>query len=165
MNAYVLLPLIGGVFGVLPIVWRSRGAYVFLLLCAGNLLSASVSGSLTSEIKSAATTDNIPVQSIVQGTLLLLPALIGLVVSRGSLKKKKAIFHVLPALAAGLLAYLWFIRVLPIEQFSTLEAAEVTQQLLKARDTALIAGILSCLTLIWLDRPKPDADEGKKKGK
>lgn len=165
MNAYVLLPLIGGIFGVLPIIWRAKGAHIFLLLCAGSLLSASVSGSITTEIKNAAETDNIPVLSIVQGALLLLPALIGLIISRGTVKKKKTVFHVLPSLASGVLAYLWFIRILPFDQFNAVQAAEVTQQLSKLRDGALVAGILSCLFLIWMDRPKANEEEGKKKGK
>lgn len=165
MNAYVLIAIVGGVIGILPIVWRSKGAHVFLLLCAGNLLSASVSGSLTNEIRSAAATENIPVQNIVQGVLLLLPAVLVILLSRGSVKKKKAPFHLIPSLAAGVLAYLWFIRVLPFDQFSVLENAEVTQQLLRIRDTALVAGILSCLALVFVDKPKPDDLDSKKKGK
>ena len=165
MNAYVLIAIVGGVVGILPIVWRSKGAHVFLLLCAGNLLSASVSGTLTNEIRSAATTESIPVQNIVQGVLLLLPAVLVVFLSRGSVKKRKAPFHLIPALAAGLLAYLWFIRVFPFDQFSVLENAEVTQQLMRIRDTALVAGILSCLALVLVDRPKPDDLDSKKKGK
>lgn len=165
MNAYVLIAIIGGVIGILPIVWRSKGAYVFLLLCAGSLLSASVSGSLISEIRSAASTENIPIQNIVQGALLLLPATLAILLSRGSVKKKLAPFHVLPALAAGILAYLWFIRVLPFDQSSALENAEVTQQLMRIRDTALIAGILSSLALIFVDKSKPDDLGSKKKDK
>lgn len=165
MNAYVLIAIVGGVIGILPIVWRAKGAHVFLLLCAGSLLSASVSGTLTSEIRSAASTENIPVQNIVQGVLLLLPAVLAILLSRGSVKKKKAPFHLIPSLAAGVLAYLWFIRVLPFDQFSVLENAEVTQQLMRVRDTALVAGILSCLALVLVDRPKPDDLDSKKKGK
>lgn len=165
MNAYVLIAIVGGIIGVLPIVWRSKGAYVFLLLCAGSLLSASVSGSLVSEIRSAASTENIPLQNIVQGVLLLLPAVLAILLSKGSVKKKRAPFHVLPSLAAGILAYLWFIRVLPFDQFSALENAEVTQQLMRIRDTALIAGILSCLALVFVDKPILDDLGSKKKDK
>ncbi len=163
MNAYVLIAIIGGVIGILPIVWRSKGTYVFLLLCAGSLLSASVSGSLVSEIRSAASTENIPVQNIVQGVLLLLPAVLAILISRGSVKKKKAPFHLLPSLAAGVLAYLWFIRVLPFDQFSRFENAEVTQQLMRIRDTALVAGILSSIALVFVEKPKPDELDSKKK--
>ena len=165
MNAYVLLAIIGGVIGILPIVWRAKGSQVFLLLCAGSLLSASVGGSLTNEIRNAASTENIPIQNIVSGVLLLLPAVLTLLLSRGSVKKRKAPFHVLPSLAAGVLAYLWFIRVLPIEQFAALEKAEVTQQLMRIRDTALIAGVLSSLALVFIDKPKAEDSDGKKKGK
>jgi hypothetical protein len=165
MNAYVLLAIIGGVIGILPIVWRAKGSQVFLLLCAGSLLSASVGGSLTNEIRNAASTENIPIQNIVSGVLLLLPAVLTLLLSRGSVKKRKAPFHVLPSLAAGVLAYLWFIRVLPFDQFSVLENAEVTQQLLRIRDTALVAGILSSLAILVIDKPKADDSDGKKKGK
>lgn len=165
MSAYVLLPIIGGIFGILPIIWRSKGAHVFLMLCAGSLMSASLSGSLTTEIKNAAETENIPVLSIVQGVLLLLPALLALILSRGTVKKTKTIFHVLPALAAGILAYLWFIRILPTDQYAAISTAEVTVQLMKLRDMALVAGTLSCLILIWMDRPKPEEADSKKKGK
>jgi hypothetical protein len=165
MNAYALLAIVGGVIGILPIVWRAKGSQVFLLLCAGSLLSASLGGSLTNEIRSAASTENIPIQNIVSGVLLLLPAALALILSRGSVKKRKAPFHVLPSLAAGVLAYLWFIRILPFDQFSVLENAEVTKQLLQIRDTALVAGILSSLALVFIDRPKSEDLDGKKKGK
>lgn len=163
MNAYAYIAIFGGVFGILPIIWKAKGSHIFLLLCAGNLLSASLAGSLTTEVKDVVDTGSVPLQSIVKGVLLLLPPVLGLIISKGSVKKKKAPYHFLPALAAGVLAYLWFIRVLPFDQFSALEDAELTKQLLRIRDGALVAGILSSLALMWADRPKPD--EAEKKGK
>lgn len=165
MNAYVLIAIVGGVIGILPIVWRAKGAQVFLLLCAGSILSASVSGALTNEIRSAAATENIPIQNIVQGVLLLFPAVLALLLSRGSVKKRNAPFHLIASLAAGVLAYLWFIRILPFDQFSALERAEVTGQLMRIRDTALVAGVLSSIALIFVDKSKSDEFGGKRKGK
>lgn len=162
MNAIVYVVIISGIVGVLPILWKSKGAYVFMLLCAGNLLSASVGGPLSNEIRDAANADNLPVLSIVRGVLLLLPPLLVILISKGSVKKKRAPYHLMPAIAAGVLAYLWFIRVLPFEQFSPLDNANITHQLMRARDGALVAGILSCLALLFAERPKPEDEKHKK---
>jgi hypothetical protein len=162
MSAPFLFVVIAGIFGVLPILWKSKGAYVFLLLCAGSILSASVSGNVANEIRDAVNTNGMPVQSIVQGIILLLPAFLAILITRKSVKSKKMAYHLFPSLAAGILAYLWFIRVLPYEQFSALESAALTKDLLQVRDIALISGILSVLALLVVERPKPDP---KKHGK
>ena len=163
MNATVYLIIVGGIFGILPIIWKSKGAYVFMLLCAGNLLSASLGGPLTNEIRDVTKAEGVPVLSIVRGVLLLLPPLLVILISRHSVKKKRASLHFLPAIAAGILAYLWFIRVLPFEQFSPLDSANLTHQLMRARDGALVAGILSCLALLYVERPKPEDEKKHKK--
>lgn len=163
MNAYIVLAIIGGVFGLLPIIWKSKGVYVFLLLCAGNLLSASLSGSISNQIRDIVRVEDLPLQTIVRATLLLLPALLGILISRRSVKKKRAPVHFIASVAAAIVAYLWFIRTLPFEQFSALENADITKQLMQVRDAALGTGILSAIILIWMERPKPD--EEHKKGK
>lgn len=163
MSAPVLLGIFAIVFTVLPIWWKAKAASIFLLLCAGNLLSTSAAGPLTNEIRDVVTTDSFPLQPVIRGALLLLPALLALLITRKSVKKKRALYHILPAVAAGILSYLWFIRVLPFEQMSSLEAAELTQQVIRVKDMALIAGILSVLVLLFAERPKPEDDKHKKK--
>lgn len=164
MNAYVVLAVVGGVLGILPIVWKSKGVYVFFMLCAGNLLSSGLSGPLSNQIREVVRSDGVPLQAIVRGTLLLLPALLAVLLSRKSVKKKRAPFHFFASLAAGILGYLWFIRVLPFEQFSLLENADITKQLMLVRDAALGVGMVSGLALLWAERPKPEEEhKGKHK--
>ena len=138
---------------------------MFLLLCAGNILSSSVSGPLSNEVREVVNPGSIPLQTIVRASLLLLPALLALLLSRKSVKKKKMPLHIIAAVAAGVLAYLWFIRTLPFEEFSKLESIDATVQLMRIRDMALIAGILSTLGLILVERPKPEEDGKKHKKK
>ncbi len=162
MNAYVYLAIFAAVFAVLSTYIKAKGVQIFLLLCAGNVLSTAFAETLTGEIKNTVDTGSAPLTTIVRGSLLLLPPVLGLLVSYGSVKKKRFLLHVIPAIATAILGYLWFMKVLPADQYDMLRDANVTRELLRFDDGVLVAGILSALALLWVERPKA-GDDGKKK--
>ena len=164
MNAYVYLSIISAFFLVLGVYWKSRSALVFLMLAAGNVLSTSASGSVASRASGLVSDQSFPVNTIVKSGLLLLPALLAMLITKGSAKKKHAVINILISICTSVLGYLWFIRTLPYEQFSVIEAGSVSARLISYRDYVLGVGIiLGLIYMIFDKKKKSDKHEKSKK--
>ena len=161
MNAYGYLVILAGVFGILPVIWKAKGAHIFMLLAVGEALSLSAAYGVTAFISERFYT-TLPLRSIVAAGLLLAPPLLGLLVSRGSVKKKKEVYHIAPALVSGGLAYLWFIKTLPADSYQKLATEQITVYMHSWQSTAIGVAIVSILALMITERPKPDEDKKKK---
>lgn len=163
MNAYVLFSLSVALFLLLQIYWKSKSATVFLLLCASNILSASVSGDVSTAIVNTTQNQSLPVTQIVKVFLLVGPPVLGIVLSKGGAKKKHLLLHIITGALTSVLAYLWLIRTLNYEQFSVLESTELTLKLLSVRDYLVGAGVIISLLFIILDKKKKDKHDKSKK--
>jgi len=164
MNAYVYISVITALFIVLSTYWKSSSSLVFLMLCAGNILSASAAGSVATKASGLVSDQSLPINTIVKAVLLLLPAMLTLLATKGSAKKKHTLINLLISICASVLGYLWFIRTLSYEQFSAIESNSLTSQLLTYRDVILGFGVVLCLIYIIIDKnKKTDKHEKGKK--
>lgn len=163
MNAYVLFGLCLALFLLLQTYWKSKGILVFLLLCAGYILSSSVSGNVSTAIVNTTQNQSLPVAQIVKIVLLFGPPVLGALITKGTAKKKHLLINAMFGLITSVLAYLWLIRTFNYEQFSVLEASELTINLLRARDYLVGVGVVLSLVYALLDRKKKDKHSKSKK--
>lgn len=165
MNAYVYIAIFVGVFLLLTNYWKSKNTTIFLMLCAGNILSTSTSGSVAKFLSVLVNDDSFPLSILVKSGLLLLPALLVAIITKGKSKKKYLVFNVLFGAVNSALAYLWFIRTLTYEQFSALESTDITSQILMSRDYLIGGGVLLSVVFIMFDsRKSKDKHDKHKKG-
>lgn len=156
MNAYVFIVATSVIIGLLPIIWRSKGVYILLLISAGSLLSMSAGNKLFDLVSKQTGQGDDWVKILVRAGIIVLPALLGILITKGTVKRKKLIFHLVPSLIAGILTYLWLLGVLPLDVFSELEKNSINKQLLNYRDVIMSIGLLSVLVVMFIERPKRD---------
>jgi hypothetical protein len=163
MNAYVYISIFAGIFFILTNYWRSKNSTIFLILCAGNILSASTSGAVSKFLSVLVNDDSFPLSITVKASLLLLPAVLVGIITRGKSKKKYLIFNLIFGGLNSVLAYLWFIRTLSYEQFSALESMKITSQLLNIRDYLIGGGVLFSIIFVMFDSRKSKDKHDKHK--
>jgi hypothetical protein len=157
MNAMAVFLIAFILVGVLPILFRSKGAHVFMMLCVGRALM-EISSEQVSTIARVVLNANLPVDDIAKVFIMLFPATLTLFITKKSAKKKFP-YHIVPAISGGLLAGFWAVSVLSADD--TFEAS-TTYTYVQANITAILCvGIISTLFLFILERPKPVKPEDK----
>jgi hypothetical protein len=143
--------LIGFVLvGVMPILWRSKGASLFMMLCVGRAL-VEVAGEEISLAARMVLNSNLPVDDIAQMIVMLAPPFMTLLVTKKA-GKKKLPFHIIPSLCGGLLAGLWSVQYFAPDTFRstpTYQYADTNSVVI------LLVGILMTLVLFVAEKPKP----------
>lgn len=137
--------------GVLPIVFRAKGTHVFTMLCVGKALM-EVSYDEVGMAARMVLNSNLPIDDIARVTVMLVPAVLTLFVTKKAAKKKFP-YHSVPAISGGLLAGFWSVSQLTdIGEFET----STTYSYVRANVTIiLLVGIVSSLFVYLLERPKP----------
>ncbi len=163
MNAPILLGIIAVAFGAAPILLGSNAIYIFLTLCAGEILAGLVASDLT-QVASGLVTYNVPKYSIVQLVLLLIVPLVLLMIFKGSIKSTtKRLLQIVPAAASVILGFMFVVEKLPYDLQQKIIASDLYKMVDPFFGLAMAAGLLGSLLYLWTKRPKPK-DE-KKKGK
>lgn len=161
MNAMAVFLVSFVLVGLLPLIFRSKGASVFMMLCVGKALMEISSN----EVALAARTvlnSNLPVDDIAKVFIMLLPAVLTVFITKKSAKKRFP-FHIFPSFVGGLLAGFWAVTVLgsggDFEHSTTFNYVQ-------ANITVILAvGIISTLFLFFVERPKPVKPEEGAHGK
>src|ERR1700744_797814 len=101
LAALALLPMV-------VVVWlRVNGAIAFMSLCLGSVLVTYTSSDVDGVFGSFSSSKNtLTTNQWVQLGLLIVPLILTILFTRGSVKGTKKITNILPALAAGLLTAL-----------------------------------------------------------
>lgn len=147
--------------------FRINAALVFLSLCLGYILMQFVAPDANSffELFNAKIPENNDQSSdIVKLVLLLLPAVLtSIFMIRTVIGTAKQFLNVLPALGVGLLGALLVVPLLPPGLSHNIVDSELWDQLLKAQNLIVGASALSCLLVLWVQRPKTgEGKHGKK---
>ena len=137
--------------GIFPILFRAKGANVFMMLCVGRALmdlAADEVGVAARMILNSA----LPIDDIAQIFLMLLPATLALMLTRKAAKKKFP-YHIIPSICAGLLAGFWSVSLMSnLGDFKT----STTYNYVQANTLIILGiGIVSTLLLFIAERPKP----------
>jgi hypothetical protein len=151
MNAMAVFLFSFVLVGALPIILRSKGASVFMMLCVGKALM-EVSADEVGVAAKMVLNSNLPVDDIAKVFVMLVPAVAALIVTKKAAKKKLP-YHIVPSIVGGLLAGFWSVGLLSMsDDFKN----STTYSYVNANITIiLLIGILSTLFLMLVERPKP----------
>lgn len=151
MNAMAVFLMSFIIVGVLPLVFRSKGASVFMMLCVGKALM-EISSNEVAIAARMVLNSSLPVDDIAKVFIMLLPPLLTLFVTKKTAKKRYP-YHIIPSIVGGLLAGFWSVTILSItDDFEH----STTFNYVQANITIILAvGILSTLFLFMMERPKP----------
>ena len=164
MNETIILAVISAVvFFISPIILKSNAIYMFLLLAVSELTSNVVSKETTKFLNSFIPSTTIPLYSVVQIAILLLPPLFILFVYRKSIKPKYLILNIICAASATVVFFNLVVSKLPYDNKTVIENANLFNTLSTFLDVALVAGLLASIIYIFLKKPKHDKKDKKHK--
>lgn len=160
LAALVLLPVL-----VITIL-RVNGAIAFMSLCLGSVLVTYTSGDVTSVFGSfSASHNSLTTNQWVQLGLLVVPFLLTILFTRGSVKGGKKVTNVIPALATGLLFALLLVPLLPADTQHHIHHLQAWRQISDAQTGVILGGAFFSLVFLLITHRKKHDDEGKKKHK
>lgn len=146
------------------LVLRVNGAIAFMSLALGSVLVTYTSSDVDGVLTSVSSGSSLNINQWTQLALLVVPLLLTMLFTRGSVKGPKRVTNVLPALAAGLLAALLVVPLLPADLQHQIHNQTVWTQLSNAQTAVILGGAaFSLVFLLFTHRTKPAFDEDKKK--
>ena len=154
MSAPILLGILGVVFGIAPILFRSNAVYILLALCGGEVL-ARLSGQEMAQIMSSLISADVPMYSIVQIFLLVIAPFVLIFLYRKSVGADM-LLQIVPAAAVVLLSFMFIIAKLPYDAQNALKGSDLYGLLDAYFGLAIAAGMVSSMIWFWLKKPKHD---------
>jgi hypothetical protein len=152
-------------------VLRINAAIVFLSLCLGDVLVQFVAGDTNSFMTMFLATKSHAVSSIntssttVKLVLLLFPVVLTAVIMIKTVKGAKLILNILPAAGVGLLGGLLVVPLLANGLSANIIKSSLWTQAQRSQDLIVGASALTCLLVLWLQRPKSGGGGEEKHGK
>lgn len=140
-----------------------NGAIAFMSLCVGSVLVAYTSPDVTSVVSSLNPKYTLSTNQWVQLGLLVVPFLLTILFTRGSVHGGKRFTNILPALASGLLFPLLIIPLLPGNVQHQIEHQSAWHQLDAAQTAVVLGGAAFSLLFILITHRTRHDD--KKHGK
>jgi len=153
--ALVVLPIVAILF------LRVNGAIAFMSLCLGSVLGAYTAGDVTDIATSFAAKGTLEIHQWVQLTLLVLPFLLTILFTRGSVNGHKKVTNVLPALASGMLFALLAVPLLPANVQRQIHELWLWDQLSHLQTSVILGGALFSLIFLLMTH-RTHHEEGKK---
>lgn len=160
MTAPILLGILAVVFAVAPILFRSNAVYIFLALCAGEILARLTAQDVTQIVNSIITVD-VPMFSIVQIVLLLIAPVLLLFMYRRT-AKADLIIQIIPGVSAALLAFMFIVAKLPYDTQTVMQDSQLYGIVKPFFGVAAAAGLGASVVWFWAKKPKHDKHEKKK---
>jgi len=162
LGAIILIPI------VLMVILRINSALVFLSLCLGDVLVQFVAPDANSffqlfsaKVPSRLDTGNDNLKLV----LLLFPVVLtAIFMIRTISGKGKLLLNILPAAGVGLLGALLIVPLLPPGLSHNIVGSELWDQVQKAQNLIVGASALTCLLVLWLQRPHAGKHGKKHKG-
>ena len=153
--ALIVIIVLVVLFGVMPLLLRSNAVLIFFALCAGELLARLTAQDATQFLRSLPATNNLPLYSIVQIALLLLPPIFILFGYRNSSKAGQLFFMILPAVASVIVGIMLIVAKLPYETKATVEASSLYTTISPYFSVAIAAGLVSSTLYLIATAPNP----------
>ena len=167
MTSLVILAALALVPALAVVLLRVNGAIAFMSLCLGSVLVTYTSGDVTGVLTSVSSSGRVLVTAQwVQLGLLLVPLLLAVLFTRGSVRGAKGVANILPALAAGLLCVLLAVPLLNAAMQRQIHKLPAWHQFSNAQTGVILGGALfSLVFLLFTHRHHRGEEEGKKKKK
>ena len=158
MDATILLAIVGAVFGVLPLILGSNAVFMFLTLCAGDLLAQLAAKDVT-QITSSTVSVNAPMYVIVYIFLLVVASVVLLLLYRKS-SGSSVLLQIVPAAAAVVTSFMLITAALPSSLQDNIQSSHLFSTINPFFEFAVAAGLLASVFYLWARRPR-----GRKHGK
>jgi len=159
-STLVLLLACATIFGVLPLFLRSNGALVLFTLCVGQILAGLVGSDVSNNI-STKVSSPLPIFTIVQIVLLVVPALLVMFIYRRA-AKADILLHIFTYAVAVIVCFSAIATFLPYAAQTSVQDSSVYSQIHSYVGVILSAGIIASLVILWLKKPHHDKKHGKK---
>jgi zinc transporter ZupT len=164
MTYLVILGALALIPTLIVLLLRVNGAIAFMGLCLGSVLVTYTSSDVTSLLASMSPNENVLTTSQwVQLALLIIPFLLTVLFTRGSVRGGKKVVNILPALASGLLCTLLAVPLLPAAIQRNIHQQTAWHQLSNAQTAVILAGALFSLVFLLFTHRRKHDEEGKKK--
>jgi hypothetical protein len=161
MTHLVILAALAVVPLLAILLLRVNGAITFMSLCLGSVLVTYTSSDVTGVLGGFSASKNL--SQWAQVALLVMPFLLTVLFTRGSVKGAKSITNILPAAATGLLCALLVVPLLPAGLQGQLNTQTAWQQLNNAQTAIILGGALFSLMFLLFTHRRKHEEEGKKK--
>jgi amino acid transporter len=145
------------------LVLRSNGAVAFLSVCLGSILSSVVAPDVSDFVTGFTPVNSAELTDWTRAVLVVLPVLIGLLVTRKSVSASKQVMNFVPALAAGLLLALFVVPVLPVGPKDLMTSTEYWDTISNLETIILLVGAAASYGLFLFSGSHHKADEKKHK--
>jgi hypothetical protein len=166
MTYLVVLAAIALVPLLIILLLRVNAAIALMSLALGSVLVTYTSSDVKAVFGGFSSGSSFNKYNWIQLTLLVLPFILTILFTRGSVKGSKQLFNALPALASGLLLAIMVIPLLPKDVQQQIHHLAAWRQLDNLQTAVVLGGAaFSLLFLLVSHRKKHDEDGGKKHGK
>lgn len=151
MDTIILLSASVLVFAVIPLLIGSNAVYMFLTLCAGNLLAILTAKDLT-QLAASFVSNNGPVYNYIQIGLLLIAPVLVLVIFRKAIKSGGRLLQIVPALSAAFICFMLVSSMLPANMQNNIQTSNLYSQIKPYYEFAVAAGLLTSVLYLWTKR-------------
>jgi uncharacterized membrane protein len=166
MTYLIVLAALAVVPTLAIVLLRVNGAIAFMSLCLGNVLIAYTASDVEGVVSSFTSRNPLSTSQWTQLGLLVVPFLLTVLFTRGSVKGSKKYSNALPALATGLLFALLVVPLLSANLQRKIHTLGVWNQLSNLQTTVILGGaVFSLIFLLFTHRTRKNPDEEKKHGK
>lgn len=166
MTHLVVLAALAAVPLLAILLLRVNGAIAFMSLCLGSVLVTYTLSDVDSVISGVEGKRAAHLEPWIQVVLFVLPLLLALLFTRGSVKGTKNLLNVLPAASTGLLCALLIVPLLPSDIRQQIHQQALWHQLNDAQTAVILGGAaFSLVFLLFTHRHKRGDDEAKKGSK
>ena len=161
MNAPILLGIVMAIFGIAPILLGSNAVYMFLGLCAGELMAKLIAGDIAQLVNSRVDI-NAPVYCIVQIILLVIVPVVLLLMFRQGRKSNKFVMQIVPAVATVVAAFMLIVAKLPYDLQTKIQDSNYYSFMEPYFAITVTIGLIACVLYLWTKRPKHSKRTSKK---
>ncbi len=167
MTYLIVLAVLALLPALAILLLRVNGAIAFMSLCLGSVLVAYTSSDVDGVFAGfSASKNTLTTNEWVQLGLLVVPFLLTVLFTRGSVSGSKKITNVLPAVASGLLFALLVVPLLPASVQRHIHHLAAWHQLSNLQTAVILGGALfSLVFLLFTHRKKHSDEDGKKHSK
>ncbi len=153
MTSLIILAALAGATILAALFFRVNSMLLFTSVAVGDLLVRYMGDNATLVIASAYRGANADV--IAKLGLLMLPVFFTLLFGRHSLSKAKAVLHIVPIVATGVVLALLVLVQLPAGFQYSVYNSKFGTQIRQNQDLAIAAAGVASLVVAWLTNQKP----------
>jgi hypothetical protein len=161
MAAAILFGILGTPL-LLMTVLRINAPLVFLSICLGDVLVQFV-GDKAVEFFNLFLPKTMTSTQTVNLALVLIPVVLTMIFMIKSVKANRLALNVLPAVAASFLLLFTLKPLLPPDMITSIQSAPFWNAIDRSQELLVGGGALLCLFFLWLQRPKHQNSDKKRK--